>query len=382
MKPRSRTNSSAVSCEVSSTSRTASAGRPALPIAVAERRGDDAVGLERAGRAPQQGGVARLEAQRRRVGGDVRAVLVDDPDDAERDAHPLDAQARSGARSLRRPRPPGRGSAATERKPVGHLQTTRASVSRSRSTTVGDAPAVERRATSLALALRISSRRSHEAIGRQRERLVLGRGGHRGERAGPPSWRAGRARAVSVVGIAPGYRRDTWRYSAPSSSTSRAGLPDSSASPASGPLEVGRRLAGPLSRVAGRGPRRRVLRSPPPTAKRPQGVSTSSTSAALRSSSASYLRVSRSARNGTATWRTASTAASTASRAAASVSQAGSLRMSTPSPFGLRGRGEGGVADRRALLAEPARGCDPGDEPELVAVGGGAAARGTRGPRR
>jgi len=43
--------------------------------------------------APQDDGVPRLQAQRRGVGGDVRPRFVDDPDDAEGDAHAADQKA-------------------------------------------------------------------------------------------------------------------------------------------------------------------------------------------------------------------------------------------------------------------------------------------------
>ena len=92
MTPRRRTNSRAVSWAVSSTSRTPSPGRAGLRDRLAERRGDDAVGLERPRRSPQQSGVARLEAQGGGIGGDVRAVLVNDPHDPERDADALHAK--------------------------------------------------------------------------------------------------------------------------------------------------------------------------------------------------------------------------------------------------------------------------------------------------
>ncbi len=49
--------------------------------------GDGAVRLERLRAAAQDAGVARLDAQRRRVGGHVGARFVDDADHAERHAH-------------------------------------------------------------------------------------------------------------------------------------------------------------------------------------------------------------------------------------------------------------------------------------------------------
>ena len=66
--------------------------QPGLLDSLSQRRGDDAVGLESSRRPPEQRRVARLQAQGGGVGCDVRAVLVDDPHDAERDADPLDAQ--------------------------------------------------------------------------------------------------------------------------------------------------------------------------------------------------------------------------------------------------------------------------------------------------
>ena len=92
MSPRSRTNSTAVSCEVSSTStRRRPAGRPCRSPGASDEamtRFDSRA----PGGTPQQGRVAGLQAQGGRVGGDVRAVLVDDPDDAERDTDALDSQ--------------------------------------------------------------------------------------------------------------------------------------------------------------------------------------------------------------------------------------------------------------------------------------------------
>ena len=50
-------------------------------------RGDRLVGVDRFGAAAQDRGVARLQAQPRGVGGDVRARFVNDADHAERHAH-------------------------------------------------------------------------------------------------------------------------------------------------------------------------------------------------------------------------------------------------------------------------------------------------------
>ncbi len=49
--------------------------------------GDGQVGVERFRAAAQDDCIPRLEAEGRRVGGDVGACLVDDTDHAERDAH-------------------------------------------------------------------------------------------------------------------------------------------------------------------------------------------------------------------------------------------------------------------------------------------------------
>ena len=54
---------------------------------------DGGVGAARLGAAAQDDRVARLERQRRRVGGDIGARFVDDEDDAERHAHFADADA-------------------------------------------------------------------------------------------------------------------------------------------------------------------------------------------------------------------------------------------------------------------------------------------------
>ena len=57
-----------------------------------QRRGDGEVGTDRLGAATQDHRVAGHQAQRRGVGGDVGARLVDHRDHAERDAHALDRQ--------------------------------------------------------------------------------------------------------------------------------------------------------------------------------------------------------------------------------------------------------------------------------------------------
>ena len=56
-------------------------------------RGDRGVGVDRLRAAAQDHAVAGLDAQRRRVGGHVRARLVDHGDDAQRHAHALDPDA-------------------------------------------------------------------------------------------------------------------------------------------------------------------------------------------------------------------------------------------------------------------------------------------------
>ena len=56
-------------------------------------RGDGEVGMDRLGAAAQDHAIAGHQAQRRGVGGDVGARLVDHRDHAERDAHALDRQA-------------------------------------------------------------------------------------------------------------------------------------------------------------------------------------------------------------------------------------------------------------------------------------------------
>ena len=68
-------------------------GRQArLRRALAQDVGDGDVRAQSARRAPQQGHVARLEADAGGVAGDVGTVLVDDRDHSEWHAHPLDPQ--------------------------------------------------------------------------------------------------------------------------------------------------------------------------------------------------------------------------------------------------------------------------------------------------
>ena len=66
MKPRNRMNSTAVSCEVSSTSATESAGSPAFTQAWRSNPTMARFEFERRERATQEGRVARLEAEPRR----------------------------------------------------------------------------------------------------------------------------------------------------------------------------------------------------------------------------------------------------------------------------------------------------------------------------
>ena len=111
------------------------------------------------GGAPEERGVAGLEAQAERIARDVGAVLVDDRHDAERHPDALHAQAVGAGPAVgdladgigqRRPRRAARWPCARSR----------TSVSRSRSTTVGGWPAASAAATSSALAARISAWRS------------------------------------------------------------------------------------------------------------------------------------------------------------------------------------------------------------------------------
>ena len=119
-------------------------------FASASRRQATMAALERGrgGRAPQHGGVARLQAQPGRVTGDVGPVLVDDPDHAERDPDALDPQAVGAdpaldhlAHRVGQGRPPGAG-----RRPWPPI---RASVRRSRSSSVAPAPSARARSRSV-----------------------------------------------------------------------------------------------------------------------------------------------------------------------------------------------------------------------------------------
>ena len=68
-------------------------GQPGLHHGPAQQRDDGPVGVEGGGRAAQEGGVARLEAQAGGVARHVGPVLVDHADHAERHPHPRDPQA-------------------------------------------------------------------------------------------------------------------------------------------------------------------------------------------------------------------------------------------------------------------------------------------------
>ena len=67
-------------------------GQTRLARPLAQEGGDGHVGAQRRRRAPQERGVARLEAQPGGVGGHVGAVLVDDGHHSERHPQPLDLQ--------------------------------------------------------------------------------------------------------------------------------------------------------------------------------------------------------------------------------------------------------------------------------------------------
>ena len=112
-------NSTAASCDVSSSSTTASAGRPALATA---SRSTDAIAdvrRDRAGRAAQERGVARLQAQPGGVAGDVGPVLVDDRHHTERHTHPL-IRRPFGRTHPSRTSPTGSASAGDLAQPTGH----------------------------------------------------------------------------------------------------------------------------------------------------------------------------------------------------------------------------------------------------------------------
>ena len=112
-------------------------GQAGLGQPVPQGRGDDRVGGDGRGGAPQQDGVAGLEAQAGGVAGDVRAVLVDDADHPERDADPLDPEA-VGADPALDDLPHRVGQAATSRRPSA-MAATRPASSRRRSSDVASA---------------------------------------------------------------------------------------------------------------------------------------------------------------------------------------------------------------------------------------------------
>ena len=95
-------------------------GQAGLGEALAQHRRRWRCSTDGRRRAPQEGGVAGLQAQAEGVAGDVGPVLVDDRHDAERHPDPARCAARSAAPSRRRPRRPGRAGAATCRSPAGH----------------------------------------------------------------------------------------------------------------------------------------------------------------------------------------------------------------------------------------------------------------------
>ena len=64
-----------------------------VPEDLAEDTADGEVRVDRLGAAPEDDGVARLEAEGGRIGGDVRTGFIDDADHPERDPHPADGQA-------------------------------------------------------------------------------------------------------------------------------------------------------------------------------------------------------------------------------------------------------------------------------------------------
>lgn len=68
-------------------------GQADLLVGLPQHPGDGRVGGDRSRRASEERGVARLQAQARRIGGHVGAVLVDDRHHAQRHPHPRDGQA-------------------------------------------------------------------------------------------------------------------------------------------------------------------------------------------------------------------------------------------------------------------------------------------------
>ena len=75
------------------TSWIAASGRPASRRPCGKRGMDGAARAQAVGAAAQDRGIAGFQAQRAGIGGHVRPALIDDADDAERHAHPLDRHA-------------------------------------------------------------------------------------------------------------------------------------------------------------------------------------------------------------------------------------------------------------------------------------------------
>ena len=118
------------------TSWTASAGHARRRQPVGQRGVDRAVRMDRLAAAAQQHRVARAQAQRRGVGGDVGAALVDDADQPDRHAHAGQLQPVGRDRCGRSPRRPDR---AARRPPRPRRRRLRAALDRacSRSSIAG-----------------------------------------------------------------------------------------------------------------------------------------------------------------------------------------------------------------------------------------------------
>ena len=80
---------------------------------------DDARGMETVGAAAQDGGVARLEAERARIRRHIGAAFVDDADDAQRGRHALDPEAIGPLVGGQHP-PHGIGQGCDVFQPLGH----------------------------------------------------------------------------------------------------------------------------------------------------------------------------------------------------------------------------------------------------------------------
>ena len=93
MSPRSRTNSTAVSCAVSSTSTTASAGSPTLEIHWRSAEAMTRLDSDAPADPRNKAALPDFKHNAAGVGCDVRAILVDDPHDTERDPDALDSKA-------------------------------------------------------------------------------------------------------------------------------------------------------------------------------------------------------------------------------------------------------------------------------------------------